>query len=212
MPKSVRKFTVALAMTTLLAMLAACGGNDSTDSDSQAGDGSGQTHNSADVSFTTGMIPHHGQAIEMADMAIKQAESADVIDLARQIKDAQEPEIQQMSGWLESWGEPVPDSTMGSMSGMEMENMMTGQEMKMLGDSSGVTFDRRWLAMMIEHHRGAIAMAETELTEGESAEAKQLATAIIDAQQTEIDTMGDLVKTLGGSKALADRREPASRP
>lgn len=36
-------------------------------------------------------------------------------DLATQIMDAQDPEIETMVGWLTSWGEPVPDD----MSGMD---------------------------------------------------------------------------------------------
>ena len=47
--------------------------------------------NQADVDFAQGMIPHHAQAIEMADMAIAQAESAEVIDLAERIRAAQDP-------------------------------------------------------------------------------------------------------------------------
>ncbi len=58
-----------------------------------------------DVMFAQMMIPHHQQAIEMADIALgKPSASATVRDLATQIKAAQDPEITVMSGWLTAWG------------------------------------------------------------------------------------------------------------
>jgi len=69
--------------------------------------------------------------------------------------------------------------------------------MQGLADSSGAAFDRMWLTMMIEHHEGAISMAETELSDGESAEAKSLADDIIEGQQAEVTTMQGLLDDLG---------------
>jgi uncharacterized protein (DUF305 family) len=66
-------------------------------------------YNAADVEFAQGMIVHHGQAVQMADMALAKSTDPAVLELAREIKDAQEPEIAQMTRWLESWGQPVPD-------------------------------------------------------------------------------------------------------
>lgn len=196
MQRSFQRRLGALALTALLAFAAACGGEEPA-SDSSASD----THNEADVSFATDMISHHAQAVEMADMAIDKAESSEVVDLANQIKDAQQPEIDTMSGWLEAWDEPVPDTSMDSMSGMDpgdMAGMMTEEDMKRLDEASGARFEQLWLEMMIEHHSGAVDMAETELEEGENAEAKALAQTIIEAQEKEIATMEDLVS--GSSK------------
>jgi len=180
--------------------LAGCGSEDGS-----AGSDSTSSHNSADVAFATDMIPHHAQAIEMADMALTRAEDTDVIDLAGQIKAAQDPEIEAMSGWLEAWGEEVPDlgddmSGMDhDMSGMDdsMPGMMSEADMQGLANSSGAAFDRMWLTMMIEHHEGAISMAETELSDGESAEAKSLADDIIEGQRAEVTTMQGLLDDLG---------------
>lgn len=196
MQRSFQRRLGALAVTALLALTAACGGDEPA-TDSPASD----THNEADVSFATDMISHHAQAVEMADMAIDKAESSEVVDLANQIKDAQQPEIDTMSGWLEAWDEPVPDTSMDSMSGMDhgdMAGMMTEEDMKRLDEASGARFEQLWLEMMIEHHSGAVDMAETELEEGENAEAKALAQTIIEAQEKEIATMEALVS--GSSK------------
>jgi hypothetical protein len=67
-------------------------------SGSASGTPAAGAHNDADVAFATGMIPHHGQALTMADMALNSAGNAEVKALAEQIKKAQDPEIQQMSG------------------------------------------------------------------------------------------------------------------
>jgi uncharacterized protein (DUF305 family) len=149
-------------------------------------------HNESDVMFATMMIPHHRQAVEMADMALKKAKSASVKQLATAIKAAQDPEIKQMSGWLTGWGKPVPSPGM-SMLG---SGMMTEEEMTDLGKASGAAFDRMWVQMMIKHHQGAVAMAKTEQTSGQSAQAIELAKKIETGQNAEIATMQKLLKQL----------------
>ncbi len=187
---------VALA---LLTALAAC-----SNSNDAASGGNGR-HNAADVTFATNMIPHHAQAIEMADMAVSQARSPQVVRLAKAIKQAQQPEIETMTSWLGAWGKAVPaadsmagmDHGMAGMNGMNgMEGMMSAADMKRLAATSGHGFDSMWLTMMIEHHNGAIAMARTEIADGTAAEATALARDIITAQQVEIDTMNRMLDKL----------------
>jgi uncharacterized protein (DUF305 family) len=74
-----------------------------------------------------------------------------------------------------------------------MPGMMTSDDMTKLGQVKGAAFDRLWLQMMIQHHQGAVEMAKTELQQGASNEAKQLAQQIIDTQQKEIATMSQLL-------------------
>ncbi|WP_344254345.1 DUF305 domain-containing protein [Terrabacter carboxydivorans] len=148
--------------------------------------------NQADVTFASSMVPHHQQAIAMADLALAQATDPRVKQLAAQIKDAQDPEIRTMTGWLTSWGSaPMPSGH--DMGGMEMDGMMTDQQMHDLEQSSGAAFDRMWLQMMIQHHQGAVAMARTQLEQGRLPEVKTLSRAVIDGQTKEIDTMTRLV-------------------
>ncbi len=85
----------------------------------QVGPAATGPHNQADVAFASGMIPHHRQAVAMADMAPTKATNAAVKDLATSIKAAQDPEIQTMSGWLTGWGQPVPVASGHDMSTME---------------------------------------------------------------------------------------------
>jgi uncharacterized protein (DUF305 family) len=79
----------------------------------------GEAHNQADVMFARHMIPHHQQAIEMSDIVLaKQGIDPRVTELANQIKGAQGPEIEQMQGWLNQWGNPpMPSGSMPMPSG-----------------------------------------------------------------------------------------------
>ena len=176
--------------------LTACGGDDS-DSGAASGD-----HNDQDVTFASEMIPHHAQAVQMSEMAVENAESQEVKDLAEDISAAQEPEIEQMSSWLEAWGEEVPDTGSGDMDGMDhggmdgmedMPGMMSSDEMDELESASGSAFDEMFLSMMIEHHEGAIEMAQTEQADGEYPDAIDLAETIEETQASEIETMEELL-------------------
>ena len=209
MNRTLRILALPVAAASAFALSACGNGNDAPaghsgmDMDSTSSSSSTSTspeQNEADVAFATGMIPHHQQAVEMADMALKQASSSEVRDLATKIKAAQDPEIKTMSSWLAAWGKPVPTdmSGMGSMDGMAMDGMMTDQEMTDLSKATDVAFDRMWLTMMIKHHQGAVKMAQAEGQSGMNPEAKKLAQAIITAQNAEISRMTVLLKDAKG--------------
>jgi uncharacterized protein (DUF305 family) len=177
----------ALVVVFALGVVAGCGGDD-------AGETS-ESFNAADVEFGQGMIAHHEQAIEMSEMALDPSvgATADVVDLATRIQAAQDPEIEQMSGWLTAWDEPVEMDMSDGHDMAEMPGMMSATQMDELAALTGADFDARWLAMMIEHHRGAIEMSETVLTEGANGDVLSLAQQIIDAQQGEITEMESLL-------------------
>jgi uncharacterized protein (DUF305 family) len=161
-------------------------------------------HNAADVSFTQEMIGHHQGAIAMARLAPSRASSQQVKDLASRIEAAQAPEINEMTSWLTTWGEPPApaDSSMGSMnhsSGSMDSNamgMMTDEQMNQLGAATGTAFDRMFLQMMTVHHQGAIAMARTEQTNGSNSQAIALARSIETSQTAEVTEMGQLLQNL----------------
>jgi uncharacterized protein (DUF305 family) len=160
-----------------------------------AGDSAATAHNQADVTFASSMVPHHEQAVEMADVALTRASSAEVKELATSIKAAQGPEITTMTGWLTAWGGAPMASGDHDMGGMGMDGMMSAQQVSGLKDASGAAFDRMWLQLMVKHHEGAVAMAKTQLSQGQSRDAKALAQAVIDGQAKEIATMTALLRT-----------------
>ncbi|MDG9714856.1 DUF305 domain-containing protein [Streptomyces sp. DH10] len=200
----IRRSAAVAAAGTAALVLAACGGS----GDSAAGHVSHtgtspsaaastptaqEKHNAADVTFAQGMIPHHRQAVEMADLAPSRAKSAEVKKLAEQIKKAQDPEIKTLSGWLTSWGEQVPAEGAMDHTAHGAGGMMTAEEMNELEKASGTAFDTAFMEMMIKHHEGAVSMAKTEKTEGAFPDAKKMADAIITSQTAEITQMNDLL-------------------
>lgn len=200
--------TLSLGALAVLA-LTACGSDDdaaspaassspsvASDASSSSG-GASAEFNDADVIFAQSMIPHHEQAVEMADIALDPTVGAgpEVIDLATRIKAGQDPEIAQMTAWLQAWGKPV-QMDMGEDHDMSsMEGMMSAEEMDSMGGKAGAEFDEMWMAMMIRHHEGAIAMAETVKASGSNPDVLVLADAVIAAQQGEIAEMQALLSS-----------------
>lgn len=132
-----------------------------------------------DAQFIDGMIMHHQGAIAMAQQALDNAEHAEVRQMAEGIISAQEAEIGQMEGWRAAWYPDLPQ-TMGM--GMDMGMMEVPND-------SATPFDQRFLEGMIDHHQGAIEMATAALDQAEHQEVRDLAQAIISAQQAEIEQM-----------------------
>lgn len=207
------------AATALSVILAACGGANSGSMDHSAmSSGSSTTsttsaspsvsatsnvdseHNDQDVMFAQMMIVHHKGAIEMAQMATTQASSQQVKDLATTIEAAQQPEIEQMTSWLNAWGEPVEAGS--SMEGMDHSSTsgmsgMSEEQMTQLQKATGTDFDQMFLQLMIEHHTGAVQMAETEQQQGSNPQAQELADSIVTSQSAEIEQMKQMLTTLG---------------
>lgn len=187
-------------------VLSACSGGDSSGSASASSTSvaAEATFNTADVMFAQMMIPHHQQAIEMAQLTADRSTNPEVLDLAARIEAAQGPEIEQLTGWLEDWGQDTASASMdmgdmdmgGDMGGMDMGGMMSSEDMASLEAASGTEFDRMWLEMMIEHHTGAIGMAETEISDGEDQGAVSMAEDIKSSQNQEINEMEQLLQSL----------------
>ncbi|WP_040795645.1 DUF305 domain-containing protein [Nocardia higoensis] len=155
-----------------------------------------EAHNDADIAFAQQMIPHHQQAVMMAEMALMRSTDPQLIELAERIQAAQQPEIATMTAWLQAWGVPVMGGGHGPGphgGGWPMPGMMNDEQMSHMGAATGAEFDRLWLTGMITHHEGAITMSRTELAEGAYPDAKAMAQHIIDGQQAEIDQMRDML-------------------
>ncbi len=197
----------ALAATLTMTMgLAACGDGGGTEPAAVRTAPNGDQFNDADVEFASQMIPHHAQALEMVDLTVGRELSPEVQTLADEIRAAQAPEVEQMTDWLTAWGEEVPETSldhanahsddsegMGEMEGMP--GMMSTEEMDELEAASDAELEPLFLEMMIEHHTGAVEMAETEQEDGEYVDAIDLAEAIEASQTDEIETMEALLES-----------------
>lgn len=196
--RSVTQRIIGLGAIAVTMGVTACGTSASDDAGSSTTTDAAvlAEFNDGDVQFARNMIPHHRQAVEMAVLALDGPveAGAEVRDLASRIERAQAPEIDQMSSWLDVWEGDGSAETDGTQAMGEMGGMMTDEEMQSLGELRGDEFDRRWLEMMIRHHRGAIDMAEAEISDGANPDAVQLAGEIVAAQQAEIAEMRRLLR------------------
>ena len=193
-----RGLSSILVAAALAVLPVACGPDDGGHGAEHGQESDAAAFNESDVAFAEQMIPHHAQAVDMADLADERAAAPEVGDLAQRIRAAQQPEIDLMEGWLKEWGHPMEegmdhgDMDMSDMDMSEM-GMMSDQAMERLESASGEEFDRLFLSGMREHHLGAVTMAEEELRSGKSPEAKKLAREIIDTQRAEIEEIEALL-------------------
>ncbi|PWR05921.1 DUF305 domain-containing protein [Micromonospora acroterricola] len=143
-------------------------------------------HNSMDVWFVRMMIPHHAQALEMAELAPDRAADPDIRALADRIRASQGPEMGMMRGWLQTRGLPAeaPGHDHGSMRGMQ-----SPEAMRQLAATRGADFDRLFVRMMTEHHQGAIALATDLLTVGSDLTLNEFANSVATEQTVEIERM-----------------------
>ena len=158
--------------------------------------------NDADAMFAQMMIPHHEQAIVLAEMAENPTSEAgpEVISLAAQISSAQGSEIELMKSFLTQWDVPVVGHESMDHSSMDhgskMRGMLSVEELAKLSSLSGKVFDKEWMLAMIAHHEGAIEMARTVEQSGKNLEVQDLAKTIISGQQVEIDQMNSMLANL----------------
>ena len=149
--------------------------------------------NSADETFVQNMIPHHEQAIAMADLVAERSTDQRLLTLAESIRSAQVPEVAALRELLAEWG-VASDAHSGHGDDAHAEHgMMTEAELEALADTTGAAFDAMWLRMMIAHHDGAIAMANEVLDAGSDPAVRTIAEAVIAGQRAEVAFMNGLV-------------------
>ena len=188
-----KRTLMSVALAGALA-LAGCSAAEETAPDSTTEAGEQAEHNDADVMFAQMMIPHHEQAIEMADAVLATPDvDPRVTELAEQIKADQAPEIEVLDQWLDAWGAERASEHAGHAG---MDDMMSDEDMQALSDAAGSEADRLFLEQMVVHHDGAVEMARVEVESGQDPEAIELAQTIIDTQEAEIETMEDLLGSM----------------
>jgi uncharacterized protein (DUF305 family) len=151
-------------------------------------------HNDVDVIFSTDMIPHHRQAVEMAVLASTKASDPRIKEMAARIRQAQDAEIALMVSWLKRWREPVPPPD--QLHTAHGPGMMTHAEMEDLKAASGPDFDRMFCDMMVRHHEGALEMATITSTEGQNQAVRALAQRIVVSQTAEVAELNAILDTL----------------
>lgn len=161
----------------------------------------------ADQHFIVMMIPHHEDAVAMADLALNRAQHPEIKQLAEAIKTTQTQEIQRMQAWYQEWyGSEVPVWSPGMGMGMMHGNGITPSSQRpimmgkghMGGRSMGTDlnalenaadFDREFIEQMIPHHQMAIMMSTMVANSATRPEIRDLAQSIIRSQSAEIQQM-----------------------
>ena len=177
-----------------------------------AEDGSSDTKtpsaDSADAGFARDMAVHHQQAVEMSYIVRDRTKNEEVRRLAYDIAQTQANQRGMLLGWLDLWGLPKVSSDgpmgwmgMAGMSGGEdgalMPGMATDADLKKLGTLNGKAAEVFYLQLMTAHHKGGIHMAEGCVQKCTVDVEKRLAQGMVEAQQSEIGLMTDLLKARG---------------
>ncbi|MDX2678597.1 DUF305 domain-containing protein [Streptomyces soliscabiei] len=163
---------------------------------------------SADAGFARDMAVHHQQAVEMSYIVRDRTTDADVRRLAYDIAQTQANQRGMLLGWLDLWGLPKVSADapmtwmgMGGMSdgedGALMPGMATNTEMKKLGTLNGKQAEVFFLQLMTDHHKGGVHMAEGCVAKCTVGVEKRLAQGMVEAQQSEIKLMADMLKERG---------------
>ena len=159
--------------------------------------GMGMHHNSkgdytgADIMFLQMMIPHHQQAVDISNLALKTSKDAELLALAKTIRDAQSAEIIQMTTWLkDSNTNPGLGYSMDGMGGM-----LNDAELSALNAETGSKFDILWLKGMIGHHDGAIHMT-TMIRDASNPDIKTFGENVVKDQSAQITQMKAMLKRL----------------
>lgn len=159
-------------------------------SDSSHGKAS-DIYTGADIMFLQMMIPHHQQAINISNLALKKTQDAELKELATIIARDQAAEIVQMKSWLNDAG---ASEDMGhSMHGMG--GMLTDEELVALKAAKGSVFDRLWLKGMTNHHDGAIHMTQM-IEDAKNADIKAFGNKVIADQSAQIAQMKEMLKRI----------------
>ncbi|HEX6681449.1 MAG TPA: DUF305 domain-containing protein [Candidatus Limnocylindrales bacterium] len=144
-----------------------------------------------DAWFVRMMIPHHAQALEMAAFASTRARNPQIAAIAARIKAAQTPEIMQFKAWLDA--NKLSETEPGGHDHDAMPGMQSREAMRALAAATGDEFDRMFVQMMSEHHRGAMDMAELRLRSNGDVMIERLAEAIAFEQAVEINRLHDII-------------------
>lgn len=147
-----------------------------------------------DVRFVEQMIPHHRQALEMAELAQERAQDERVVLVADRIVAGQGPEITALESWLDQRGLPVPAADAGH--DHALPGMISPLQLEQLANATGAEFDELFLTYMSQHHAGAVEMAGPIVVEGTDQLVIEMATDMSVTQGAEIGRMREILDSL----------------
>lgn len=178
-PRSAGRRAVAGSVAAVV-VLAGCSNTPEAQSE---GASEQEEHNRVDVMFAQMMVPHHDDAIAMAQY-VEQVDGVDprVDELAAGIVAGQVAENDEMNAWLSDRGYPEVASSPGQVDG------------EAVAGESPAQIEESFLTEMIAHREHGVDMARGAANRGESTVMTDLAQGMVDDQSQEIDLMRDLLE------------------
>lgn len=143
--------------------------------------------NDTDRVFVGAMVPHHKLGIELITDAVSRVDDVRLRRLVFKMSAYHDSELHDLEARVAAWDVTVPQQFPGWIDPHEVIAMST---------LSGPDYDLRWLDLMIEHHEGALTLADVEASEGADDELRALAHRIADTQRSEIAKMKDILDSL----------------
>lgn len=144
----------------------------------------------SDMQFLNTMVQHHEDGIKMFQMAIEKTKNPDVKAMAEKMAQDQKKEIPELQALRNEIGPKAAKAINTNMPGM------MPMDMSKLKTASGVQFDREFISMTIDHHKGAIKMAGMALAKTQRADVKNKAQMIHDKQKDEVTRMEKMLKEM----------------
>jgi uncharacterized protein (DUF305 family) len=136
------------------------------------------------------MVPHHRLGIDMLEHAQPRVDDVRVRRLVFEMSGYHSDELHTMETHL---------AHAGLVETADFPGHIDPERLTALEDATGPGYDVGWLVLMIEHHEGAVDLAEHELARvgpQPDDERRDLAQAIATTQTTEIDEMRTLARLL----------------
>ncbi|MEU0680176.1 MULTISPECIES: DUF305 domain-containing protein [Streptomyces] len=165
----------------------------------------------ADAGFARDMAVHHQQAVEMSFIIRDRTDNEDVRRLAYDIAQTQASQRGMLLGWLDLWSLPKT-STDGYMTWMNdghkghrtaagslMPGMATDSELDQLSRAEGRAAEILYLQLLTDHHMGGVTMARACARQCEVPQERKLAQGMVDAQQSEMQLMADMLRERGSA-------------
>lgn len=151
--------------------------------------------------FALKMIPHHGQAVELARILERRTADENLRYFAQDLAQTQQAQMAQMRGWLPLWRQLTVSFERPSGQVAAAMGMASPQEIAELLAIQGRAAETRFLQLMIRHHQGALPMIEQGLTEVKTEGLpRRLIEAMGQSQTGEIQTMERWLVERGGEK------------
>lgn len=194
--------TGLLAAVAVVALISACGGQDtgpvttSASGESSAAGAAPFTPgvNPTDRAFAYGLLAQGPQVEHLVELARTNSGNPAVIAAADALARSEQQQGDTVNALLVQWSDGEEG---GQGPPPEGPTLFDRGAVERLGSLTGPEFDTLWLQAMLNHHQAVMIMASSEIKDGEDVNAKALAQSVLETRQAEVEQMQQL---LGGGR------------